>query len=385
MPISIAAANLTFGIGLLLVLRRAFLGQLKGAAVWNWVTILLVAAVLEDLLAMAVSSYGANYKGFGEDKWVLVACFLPLGLARTQEQASKAFYALMIGGLIAAAFAVFQSISGYNPLHDKMLESHGGGYMAVSFFTHHLTYAGIALVVLSISISWSLFGPGRKKLSSALFVSFLSAVGLFATFARSALVGLAGLAVPMLWGAPLKMRRWMLAAGAIGVVLFLLLMPGMATRFGYIFTSGTNDESPRIRLYQTSLNIISAHPFLGVGQGNWIKAFDDYHVVGRYVSNAHPHCDALSKAVNGGIPALLLFLGIWTAFFYQAVSAVRKLDQVGEARWGILAGMGGVGSILVAGLFQNYLSDAEVGNVVWFAVGLTLVLCRFARPEGTNA
>lgn len=385
MPISIAAANVAFGIGLLMIIRRAVSGGLSGRRIWNALTILILLSAAEDLLAILTSGYPKHFRHYFEDKWVLVAAFIPLWLVGDVKTGARALYLLMIAGLLAAIFALFQNVSGWNPLHNQLLESHGGGSMAVAFFSHHLTYGGIALLILCTALAWGLLGPGRSAPVRAAFVTELAAVGLFVTFARSALVGLAGSAVALLAAAPKKSRRRIAGIGAAGVIILLALVPGMMTRIGYVFSGDSDDESPRIRLWLSAIEIVKRYPLFGVGEGNWKTAFAEYGLPGHYVSTAHPHCDLLSTAVDGGIIAVLLFGALWVIYFARAFRYLKELPPESPARWGIIAGVSGVAGILVAGLFQNYLSDAEVANIAWFIVGMTVALGDRGCAEASRA
>ncbi len=379
MPVSIAAANLAFGLGLLLLIHRSVTGGMKDSGVWNIVTLLIVVTAVWDLVAVLVSPYPIQIRHWGEDKWVYIAAFLPFALVRDVRRGTNALYLMMFSGLVTASVALFQTISGYDPLRDKLLENHGGSYMAVGFFTHHLTYGGIALLILFTTIAWGVFGPGRHFPIRAVFVNLLAAVGLFATSARSALIGIGGGGLALLMLAPKKLRLWIVGIGLAGVMGLLVLSPGMMTRFQYMASGEGADESPRLRLWGTAIRIIEAHPFFGVGEPNWRYAFKEYKIPGHYVSVAHPHCDFLSAGVDGGLIAMVIFIVLFAAYFRRGGIDLKHLPLDHPARWGIIAGLTSIAGILIAGLFQNYLSDAEVGNIVWFLVGMTLTLGNLSR------
>lgn len=381
MPVSIAASNLAFGLGLLLLLRRAFLREMGDSGVWNIVTFLIVAMSAQDLISVFVSEYPVKIRHFIEDKWVFVAAFLPFALVRDVRRGANALYLMIFSGLVTASYALFQNISGYDPLRDKMLEEHGGGYMAVGFFTHHLTYGGIALLILFSALAWSLFRPGKTHPVRAVFVNLLASIGLFATFARSALVGIGGGGLALLLLAPRKLRLWIVGVGFVGIAGLMILSPGMMARFQYMASGEGENESPRLRLWGTAVRIIEANPWFGVGEPNWRYAFKEFKIPGYYVSVAHPHCDFLSAGVDGGIPAMAIFIAVFAAFFRKGGGYLRILPPEHPARWGIIAGLTGIAAILVAGLFQNYLTDAEVGNIAWFLVGMTLTLGHLASKD----
>lgn len=78
---------------------------------------------------------------------------------------------------------------------------------------------------------------------------------------------------------------------------------------------------------------------------------------------------------------MLIFLALFFTFFKIGAGYLKKIPADHPARWGIIAGLTGIAGILIAGLFQNYLTDAEVGNIAWFMVGITLTLGHLATKE----
>jgi O-antigen ligase len=171
-----------------------------------------------------------------------------------------------------------------------------------------------------------------------------------------------------------KTRRNLLVSAAIIVIVLLVAFPGLWERFGNAFSSGEHSESPRVRLWLSSLAIIAHHPLFGVGQSNFGTAFEQYKLPGEYVSTAHPHCDLLSIAVDGGLVALAVFIFVLVVFFRRASRSIGicRSGDYSPYRWLFAAAISLTVAILVAGLFQNYLSDAEVANIFWLVIGLAM-------------
>ena len=167
------------------------------------------------------------------------------------------------------------------------------------------------------------------------------------------------------------MKLILVACAVVGVIGMLVVMPGMSDRFMKTFRGGDEGETTRLRLWQTSYAMIEDHPLLGVGQSNFLYLFEKYKVPGYYDSNCHPHNDMITIAVDGGLLTLLCFVGMWILFFIRGTKLVLKQSHDSRSKWIPISGMAVAASILLAGLFQNYLADAEVANLVWFSVGIT--------------
>ncbi len=395
MPISIAAANVGLGLGLILVLRRKFKGLLNQPNLT--LLIILLAYLIIDFSAIFLSGYPRYIGKWLEDKWVLSALVIPLVLIRDVRTGERGLYLIMLGGAAVGVLAILQNAVGWDPIRGQFLEYHKGGNMAIGTFNHHLTYGGVALIVALIALARFPFTGDRIDILRGLFYIVLTAVGLYTSFARSALVGFAAGALTLVVLAPHKWRRRALGSVIAGGVLLLILVPGMATRLLYIFQGGAVGEGPRLRLWLSALNIIKHNLWFGVGQGNWKEAFLTYGVPGKYLSLAHPHCDLLSVAVDSGIFALALFCIFWG---YVIISLNRTLQNLKVINCNIYTGtvlenpktlynieivlksaLAVTIGILFAGLFQNYQTDAEVANLLWFSVGTAFSVNAILKRE----
>lgn len=370
LPLSIAAVNIALGIGLLLVCYRLLTDRSAIRQIFRGITIPLLIYLAVDLFATLFSGFPVHLKSFIEDKWVLTAYFVMLLLPRGENDRKLAVSALIISGSLMAAYAVFQTFSGWDFLRKQELEPFGGGYIAVGVFSHHLTYGGIALIVLITALVRTALHPGFRKSVIWYILTLLCGIGLFVSYSRSAIVGLfCGMGI-LIFTVNRKLRLKLVVGGLICLALILVLVPGLTDRFMNTFSTGEHNEGPRIRLWLTSLEIIKHHPVLGVGQGNFKLGFEKYHLPGFYHNSAHPHNDFLSVAVDGGVLALACFLAIWIFFFYKMSRLVKPGLGVDPEAWLPVAAMTAVVAILAAGMFQNYQSDAEVANILWFTIGL---------------
>jgi O-antigen ligase len=373
-PLSIAAVNIALGLAMLVLIARITTDSSSARFLARGISIPLAVYLAIDFSAVFLSGYPTHPADWFEDKWVLVAYIAGLGLASQPIIATRSLTGFAAAGALMGLYGIYQFFSGYDPLRGVPLEPWSGGYLAVGVFSHHLTYGGVVLAAFLVSISATLFVKIiRQKILFAL-LALLSGAGLAASYARSAMLGAVaglGILIALKQG---KTRRNLLVSAAIIVIVLLVAFPGLWERFGNAFSSGEHSESPRVRLWLSSLAIIAHHPLFGVGQSNFGTAFEQYKLPGEYVSTAHPHCDLLSIAVDGGLVALAVFIFVLVVFFRRASRSIGicRSGDYSPYRWLFAAAISLTVAILVAGLFQNYLSDAEVANIFWLVIGLAM-------------
>lgn len=368
LPISIAAANVMLGIAVLLVILKLLRHESSVKELLGGVTIPLMICVFIEFIAIFLSGYPHHILDFFEDKWVLSAYFVAFILGRERAIVERALTVQVIAGAVVAVYALYQFIFGWDILRQEILEETGRRYMAVAQFSHHLTYGGIALITFMIALTAVLFNTRRKRSLYGWLLTALCAAGLLVSYARSAMVGAAAGIIVIILLLKGKLRFYLILGSVAGMILMFLVVPGMQQRFVNI---GQNEGS-RVRLWLTSIEIIKHHPVFGVGQSNFGEAFEKYHIPGEYESKAHSHNDFLSVAVEGGIFTLLAFILIWVVYFRKVIPLIKVFFNDESMKWIYCAGLTVVISILVASQFQNYLTDAEVANMIWFNVGLIL-------------
>ncbi len=384
LPLSLLAVNVFLAVSLLLVIWRWIEDKSAFKETFTGATIPILVYLTLLTVSILLTKYEMRFADFFEDKWV-IACYLPAFLlVRDEETLKKVIIAQIIAGTIAALYATFQFFFGYDFLDSRHLEEIASGYMAVSVFTHHLTYGGVSLIVFIIALAQLLFNPHLRRVIY-IIAAVLMGFGLFASYARSAVLGLCGALFVIVLTAEKKIRRILILASIAGLIIAVVALPGFTGRFTNIFSSGESDESPRIRLWQSSVEIIKDHPILGIGPDNFGIVFPEYKIPGRYHSVCHPHCDGLSAAIDGGLLSLAAFLSIWAVFFIKSARNLKTANDDRFIKSSIISGMSIAAGILIAGLFQNYLTDAEVANLVWFNVGLGLAAANLKLPATVDS
>jgi O-antigen ligase len=370
-PVSVSVGNVA--VGLVLVTALAAVLRHRRSVTWPARPVLLALGALLGfyfLSTLLAAPYPQPWHKFAEEMWIkllLVAVpVLAAGRVRRLESAMK--LALMIGAL-AAVFAIVQHFLGADPIRGRSIYRPQFGHNAVSgFFSHHLSYAGQALIFLLMAAAWFLDRPGNLRRLWLLPVPAVLAVALMWTFARSAMIGaLAGLLVLIVLQE--GRARWLGLGGVLAGTAAVLGVGPVRGHFLQLFD--LDRHLTRVNLWHSSWDGLNGHPLLGFGTGNFESMLAGFQVPGHYENLGHAHNDLLMHGVNAGWPGLLAalaLLGATCALFWQA-----RGRAAGE-RWILTGALAVQVGITVAGFFQVYQTDDEVEMLLYFVLGCAVAL-----------
>lgn len=227
--------------------------------------------------------------------------------------------------------------------------------------------------------------PRHKAL--LMLAAVIITIGLAATESRGGLI--AAIVCAVVAFAIWRERR-ALIAGLIGLVgastaIFFLVKPSAWTRI-----LESNQGSGRLDIWTVALRIIHAHPFAGVGFGQFSQVSIHYvlqpgalQYIGLIVEQQIVvHNLYLQVWVEEGAVGLLLFLALVVASLSSAWLAVKRFDALGDvqmaaiARATVLALVG----ILAASFF---LADLE-NSQLWIVLALGPVLAALAKRQSAQ-
>jgi O-antigen ligase len=153
-------------------------------------------------------------------------------------------------------------------------------------------------------------------------------------------------------------------------------------RVGF-FDSADQSTSWRQMVWQEGFDLLLSKPrhlLVGVGmdtiKGNWREwgLFDN----GRQPVG-HMHSNPLQIALERGIPALIVWLLLFFVYVRMLWRLVRQTTDF--ARGIALGALGGAVGVFTSGLVHYNWGDSEVITILYFIMGMTLILERASvRP-----
>ncbi|HID64022.1 MAG TPA: O-antigen ligase domain-containing protein, partial [Anaerolineae bacterium] len=248
--------------------------------------------------------------------------------------------------------------------------------------------AGTVVLFLPLSLSLFVFGP--RTVSRLLSGPILLVVGgtLALTQSRSALSG----AVIALLLLAIWRSRWFLLGIPVlaGVGWILVQRVGIEELMGPLtfMDTAVNSLQGRWELWQRAIYIMQDFPYTGISIGSFDSVVDVMYplfLIGPDAVVFHAHNLYLQTGVEFGIPGLVAYMGLLTAFACTAWTILRSPAST----WGFRAVTIGLLSGLVAHLIYG-LTDAIVvanktGTFIWAAFGLVVAIRRVIGEDSMAA
>ncbi len=274
-------------------------------------------------------------------KWLelIMVYFFIVAEMRTRRRALAIVLMLLTGATIEALLGTGQFVLGIGPEFFAI-----GRFMrAYGTFDQPNPYAGYLGMLIPLAVGLLLSRPSPKVRNYAIVALAAAATGVIVSLSRGAWVGIGiGFSLMMLFWS--RRTRVLLSIGVIasaplGALAFMnLLPPVITTRVAIAFdyfrfvditqvqlTSDNWAVIERMAHWEAALGMIAAHPWFGVGAGNYPVVYKWYAVQGWPLSLGHAHNFYLNMAAETGIPGGFIYICfVLTALISTMVWLVRS-------------------------------------------------------------
>ena len=237
-------------------------------------------------------------------------------------------------------------------------------------------------LAMLVPLNLSLFCFGSKQRSKLLLGLSLLVMGtiLLLTQSRGGLMGFAvALVAIAIWRS-----RWFITL----VPLALIGLFSASRYFGVeriadflLVTAAANSAQGRFEIWQRAIYMLQDFPFTGIGLGTFshvASVMYPFFLIGPDASIPEAHNVFLQTGIDLGIPGLVSFIAVLTAFSITAVETVRmaKRTELEPLAIGLLCGFV---VYLIHGLVDAVTFSTKPGTVLWAILGLTTALWRHLR------
>jgi O-antigen ligase len=329
---------------------------------------LLLPAMLWLLLA-TLSLWGAADLPNGIKellKWsqtLLLMAFLTAEIAQHPQKIWHVLGIALLAGLVQAGWGIYQfALRGHGPEHFFISP---GLYRAYGSFHQPNPYGGFLGMVWPLAAGVA-FGFGtsaltriwktralhlsrqtvRELLAMLVFAGLAGILlgGLFASYSRGAWIGAASAVACMAFFLP---RQWwlgplvVLAVGICGLALWqtgnlpasLVSRVSQLGEFVQVYDVrgiGLNNANfslvERIAHWQAGLGMANAHPWLGVGIGNYDAAYNNFRLLNWQASLGHAHNIYINTLAETGLLGLAAYLIFWLVIMAYTVKQIARLS-----------------------------------------------------------
>ncbi len=387
---ALAAFIFVWAAGLLTGRERRFVGSPMGLAV----AVFLILALFAFALGAANARPSVTtIRRFAEIALGILLFFVVINVIRQQEDLEWAGRVLMLAGagaaLIGVALYVIPEAWTVRVFNALARFDYPGGYGALRYVEDDPENA---MRAIGTAIDPNVFGgmlilfagllapqvvASRPLFRRWLAVAMLgiAVLGLYLTYSRSAMLGLA---TAIAFVALLRYRK-LLLVGAAGLVLLLLLPQAQEYVARFVAGIQGQDLATQMRFgeYRDALRLISRYPVFGVG-------FSGVPDIDLYLGVSSVY---LLMAENMGVVGLLAFLAAMTIFFVMVLRTART-GISDDRREALLLGLSGaLAGVLVSGVLDHYLFNLAYPHMVslfWIYVGLAVATILLERAEATG-
>jgi putative inorganic carbon (HCO3(-)) transporter len=338
-------------------------------------------------------------------KWAEIAAIVVLVMAEARRgRAGWIVAAVVLAGAVQAAIGIWQyQFRGTGPIHFLILGNH---YRAYGTFEQPNPYAGFLGLVWPVAagLNWaSLAGawPYRRQpgvwLKAGLYglAAALMLVGVYVSFSRGAWLGAGAAALALVIAQP---RRWWVGVSLVVTTIGLgwaltragLLPASITARLADVadFTTVTDVRGvnitgenfaivERLAHWQAADAMARAHPWLGVGIGNYGTAYPKFSLLNWPLALGHAHMIYLNVLAENGLVGLAAYLILWGSVFALTIQAIRRSTGLNR---GLALGLLGAWTHLSVHQLVDNLYVNNIPLTVGALLGLLAILAQPAEP-----
>ena len=295
-----------------------------------------------------------------------------------------------------AGAAAIAAVAGYIQFGRKVHAAHLAGRNFYDFYvgeritgftSHWNTYSAEEMFALIMLAAFLLFAPGARRLIWLwLSCAGLMAVAILLAETRAVWIATAVAALYLLW---FWRRMLVLSVPVVVLVVFLVSPAAVRERFTSIFRPRDVDSNQfRWITWRTGVNMVEAHPWLGLGPEGPNKQFERWVPpdiprplpAGWY---GHLHNVYLQYAAERGIPTMLIMLWILIQMLVDFGRGILALPPGRSDRRFLLHGaIAVVLATMAEGFFEYNLGISPVLTMFLVAIGCGYVAL---EPEGALA
>lgn len=280
--------------------------------------------------------------------------------------------AFLLSGIILSSGAIWDWLH----FPRKRLWTVFGREIPFKMIPLYLTYC------LPFSLSVSLFA--KKHLRIIGIVSLLLLVVCW--FLQASRASWIAVTASMLTIFLFKNKKRLCFALLLGLAIGILLTPAHTQKR---FRSIVDPDrwGYRLSLSDTAIGMFKDYPVFGAGIGCYEKLFDEYKPSRKYPKNfqrLHAHSSYLEMLAEMGIVGVFTFLLIFSSFFKNASSALRRCSANHEA---ILLGLTAtvIASLIFAFISSIIMVGIQSAPMFWLLFGIASALTLNAQPRENNA
>jgi O-antigen ligase len=282
--------------------------------------------------------------------------------------------ALLLAGMIVCLVGLFQYVRG-----EAIITAEDGARRLASVYGSPNNVGLLLGRCIPFALAFTLLPLDRRRRGAAALALVLMLITLILTQSAGAIF----LGVPVGIAAVLLLvfgRRGLyalLGLGAVGAAAFLVLANASA-RFSRVFDLSEGTSFFRLRLWESTLQMLRDHPITGLGLDQFLYFYRGIYILPdawQEPNLSHPHNILLDWWIRLGFFGLLLLIGLQIVFWSSALRLYRRFRSANHAVAAVIVGMmGSMAALIAHGLIDNSVYVQDLTYLFVLLLGITASL-----------
>jgi putative inorganic carbon (HCO3(-)) transporter len=382
LPIGQSPTEAALIIGLLAwVVRTSLNGQWRQAIPKTPLNLLLLAWWLAAVVSLANSvDVSASLQGLRKLLKYFALYLLVVETASSPRALRWILRGVIVGLSLTVLDALWQWFAGTDLLGNPLGDALDGAVQRVQATFHHPGGLSIYLVSFApLLVALGIRGNSEWRLPLMSLVMLTIVVVVLNRSRAGFLAFLLALIFVGWW-----LRRWLpvVLAGATGMLQAMTVPPAVkawAATMPSLFEQLAQPDRPLY--WQAAINMVTAHPIIGVGANTFVKVYPAFCLPGDPAARVSPyaHNQYLHLAAELGLLGALIFGAVLVVVFRALRGGLERRSRAPKGA-AISAGLGaGLVGYLFVGLFESSLFHARDSLIFWFLVGLIMAAASTPR------
>ena len=296
-------------------------------------------------------------------KWLALASAFMLTQRLTCKTIVWLIWLIILLGAAESLYGIYQVLSGNEMVLWRIKEVHRGFVTGTYLNRNH--FAGFMEIVIGLQLGVFLWVLRKRQILGVLFLGILLMISFMGLIQSGSRMGMAALGLSFLfyfsflWGRTWKTSIFFVVfTGALmGGALYMewkYLMPRLIEAMDQMVTF-----EGRLTVWKDAIRLISYHPWLGIGLGNFKWVFPAVQSESLLMAWGHAHNDYIELLTEIGIPAFSIFiLAFAQLWVYGNNLLASSKSSLFPLAWG---GFVGVTALSLHGLFDfNFAIPANM-------------------------
>lgn len=304
---------------------------------------------------------------------------------KDKKQVTRIIVSIIFGIILSTINEIWQVSTGYDFIRGYAPTINIGLVRATAAFKDANTL-GIYLSAISpLVFGLTLYYFRNKAKSTMFFVSIIALTGIIITYSRPALLAIY---IALFFLSAVRKDKIIAALLIISALISPFIMPKSVKQWAKDVEYNPvrfmcNDD--RIAVYRNSINMLKAHPFIGLGANTYMKNYKKYKEFPEYrnivtLDYMYAHNMFLQMAVEIGLIGLAVFFWLIYKLFAQCRAIYHNIkdEYLKIVSLSLLACLI---AFLVNGLTESSLYYSRIAGIFWYLAGFSLALNKFTNAN----